>query len=336
MRALQCLAYGLTARFLMAFDSIFNGDIMSGPQTWMKRAKVVSNCSFVAFLLCMSCTIFAGQFLLTYNVAPLLAPNDDIQTAPYALSKPVTIKSLRACLRKEFLETGSEVATIIIGGDVTASKHVMVGATANGYKYADYWVKLRKNEGVPFIYFGTTSLRHNELAPHYARLPALLTVLRCLPSADHLIYSDADGLLEWPNMCKAADEWVKVGRPLSITWREGRRKNGMELRTHFFVVHTKVREAVHLLQTWYIKGRHSSIQDQDILNDLYIEKKWFRNIVNAVHRRSTLSYIEYHCGSFLHYRTRCLKGLKKISDKMRKRMMNLRLTAASSNVRSSK
>lgn len=304
-----------------------HGELLIWARQYLKRGRSLFSRSLTVISIILFCTILIVKLFGVHDLVHTLVETPVSRTIPR--SKPLN-QSLNACLHYELSETGSYATRIVTGGNVRTAKYVMVGATATSYGYAKYWQQLRTNEGIPFVYFGTHSLRSGELPAHYGRIPALLAVRNCLPQAEHLIYCDADAILNWPAVCKAADKWVKVGRPLSITWRETRlRRNGMELRTHFFVIHTNLHGAAHILHTWLYNGRHVHVQDQTVINELYGRKRWVRQLVNAVHRRHTMKSIELeHCGSFIAKRATCMKTLKGISEKLQKQMTALHLATA--------
>lgn len=292
-----------------------------------KRLARLSSVQFVAKLLG---AILAVCFivLLAVERERLLLKEALVLRNPSVPHTNIRINSsasgLEACLRNEFEAAGASAKIIIMGDNLRTSSHALVAGTDYGYPFAKPWVALRKAERIPFVYFGTSELRGGELPGHYARIPALLAARACLPNTYHLIYCDTDALLDWPGIVSAANSWILQRKPLSISWRTTPyRSNRIEARTHFFVVHTHVKGALHVLNTWWYNGRNVHVQDQTVFNELYLKKGWFRNLVNLVHRKHTRHIELAHCATFIRERMRCMGNMDKLSRQLRKKMAGL-------------
>lgn len=227
-------------------------------------------------------------------------------------------QTLDTCIRAEFAALGSELDELVFNGRVETFDYVLIAATNRGYAYAKQWMRLRTLEGIPFVYFGTKMLRNGELKAYFGRLPALLAARACLPNSKYLVYTDVDTLIDWRETRTVA---TMSSLPLSITWRPTKyRKNGLEMRTNFFLVRAQQPRAVHVLRTWFYLGRHARIEDQTIFNELYAARSWFRDLTHLIPRENLTQVELHHCGSFVPDRKGCMRSMENWSEQFQKRI----------------
>lgn len=275
---------------------------MSEPQLKARTSR-----SWIAVLCCLLLTLLALRVILYRDEIIALVR---FQYLDLIIVRR-RVDDVDKCLRSEFAGYGSELLSVKASfalGSRNVSGPVLLSAANAGYRFAGLWMKLRRAEGTPFVTFATgPRMRRGELSPNYARLPAVLASITCLPNIRRFVYTDMDTLVDLRVIDTLANE---TSRPFTISWKKG--YNGTEkrvLRTNWFSITNGRNDAVHLLRTWFYNGRKSMYEDQDVLNDLYVKKKWLRDDVQALFLDQLRGAERNHCYSATVNRTDCMRSL---------------------------
>ncbi len=186
--------------------------------------------------------------------------------------------TVKYCLTAEFKKYGSDLHNIRLSPNldrrgIAYPSLVLVASGSKRYKYIPSWISHRIQERTPFVLFTTSgTLRNNELAAHYGRMPSLLASMVCMPKVWAFVYTDLDTLVDFSRVESLARQ---SSRAVTMTWKPPLSGSGKTLRTNWFVVKNCRPESFNFLMAWYYNGRPAFYQDQTVLNELYAQKIGF-------------------------------------------------------------
>lgn len=223
-------------------------------------------------------------------------------------------KLARKCIREAFRAVGSQLDSVEMSRSAYSARALLVAAVDPSYPYGDMWLNERQRDGIPFVLFRVSEVRHGDLGPHWARLPALLATQECFDAKD-VVYSDVDTLLYWPEVLKFAS--ANPQYPVIASAENINDGNDPVVYTDVLVLRPH-QAATHLLNGWYYSG--SDQDDQRSFNQLFVQRSWFRNIVHVVHRNLFKKFELHHCDSSRTDRATCLAHMHRWSVNARRRM----------------
>lgn len=218
----------------------------------------------------------------------------------------------------EFEKLGTKLLSVTSsvgrgGRDIRDEPCVLIASTTVNYSWAKGFADRRTSQDAPYILFEVAMIRKGQLAKYWARLPALLATLRVLTKARFLVYTDVDTVVNWPFVCELGNRTEKAMTISYKIWppRTQTREPEVHIRTNWFVLRTAHPVTEYLLYSWYYKGRNVALQDQRILNEIWHNESWAKEVINILPvgkhpvRRTEL----LQCGSWLKpkKRAKCLR-----------------------------